>query len=282
MGTHINSKKMRLIATVTALLLWLIPSAAQSTYFIGTGSVDILDTYLSQEKFRGDVLTLLSMRENRKTITVSGQDDASTVTMPAKWSTVVQSQLQLFTAKDRDDNESMLGGTYNLMVGRYRSWTLFADRLRLQAGGVANLGVGGLYNTRNSNNPAQARLSLLVMPSAIATYDFRLLGPNFTEKFGKSRLRYEVDVPLAGIAFSPNYGQSYYEIFAQGNYDHNAVPTTFVSQPTFRQMLTLTQRIAPRLTLSIGYLGDYQQLRENNLKQHVLSHSVLLGFSKTL
>ena len=47
-------------------------------------------------------------------------------------------------------------------------------------------------------------------------------------------------------------------------------------------MLTLTQRIAPRLTLSIGYLGDYQQLRVNNLKQHVLSHSVLLGFSKTL
>ena len=282
MGTHIYIMRIRRLATVTAFLLWLTPSVAQNTYYFGSGSVNILDTYLSQEKFRGDALTFLSLGEYRKVRAVQGQDDAPTVMIPMKWSTVVQSQLQLMTAKDRDDNRSTLAGSYNLLVGRYRQWEPVYDRLRLQAGVLANVGVGFIYNTRNSNNPAQARLSLQVMPSAIATYDLRLLGSNFTKTFGRSRLRYEVDLPLIGLAFSPNYGQSYYEIFAQGNYDHNAVPTTFVSQPTFRQMLTLSQRIAPRLTLSVGYLGDYQQLRVNHLKQHVVSHSVLVGFSKAL
>ena len=272
-----------------------ITSLAQSCVQIGVGPTEVLDTYLSQEKFKGTGMTFLSLSERRGVNIIETQDgDGKPIIMPRRWSTIIQNQVNLSLTEDRDENKSMMEGTYNLFVGRYRS--LVGSPLstfHVQGGALANACLGFLYNTRNGNNPAQARIGLQLMPSGVATWNFRLFrGKSLggcslsrTRVFsdtGKASLRYELDIPLVGLAFSPNYGQSYYEIFAKDNYDHNIVPTTFVSAPNFRQQLTFSCRVSRRLSLQLGYLGDYQQLQVNNLKQHVYAHRIMIGVTKGL
>lgn len=248
-------------AKLIGLLLVASVEATAQSHLFGAGPSRILDTYLTPEHFSGKGLTYLYIRERQKP--------------ESRWSTLMEHEADLSTTSDRSESISMLEGSYNFYWGMHYNWRILDDKLRLQAGGVANANLGVLYGMLASNNPVQARASLNIMPSGIATYDLHIGRARFS-------LRYEVALPLVGIMFSPNYGQSYYEIFARGNYDHNIVPTTFVSAPTIRQLFSIDWHTGKKWDLRVGYLGNYQQAQVNNLKQHVYTHRVLIGIARSL
>ncbi|MDO4159255.1 MAG: DUF3316 domain-containing protein [Prevotellaceae bacterium] len=222
---------------------------------ISIGAVNILDTYLSPEKYTGTELRYMShtIREREG----------------SRWSRLLLHQGNVSYSNNRADNANFVAGAYTFSYGVHYNWNFLDNRLNIKAGAQADVNLGFLYSTRNSNNPAQAKLSLDISPSASATYRFRLWNRPFS-------LRYEASVPFVGIMFSPNYGQSYYEIFTQGNYDHNVVPTTLISTPSLRQMLTLDFTLN-RTTLRVGYLGDYRQSDVNSLKYHSYSNMFVIG-----
>lgn len=282
-------KKLRTLMTAACLSATMVaaaqPEPADSTLLpcpryttnallVGVGATDILDTYLSPEKYRGTALSFVSHTRREK--------DAS------PWINQFQHEGNIAYADNRSGNGATMFGAYTFRYSLLRKWTLdlWQHPLQLNAGGTVAANVGFIYNTRNGNNPANARLSLHIEP----TIGFDYPVGRATQRRGISFrpgasahypliLHYEASAPLVGVMFSPNYGQSYYEIFNRGNYDHNCVPTTIGSTPSFRQMLTLDFRLA-RTTLRVGYLGTIDQSRVNNLKTHVYTHSLMIGVVK--
>lgn len=250
------------------------PQYKTNALMIGVGYTNILDTYLSPEKYRGTSLTFLShtRRENDSTA----------------WVNQFQHEGNVAYAENRSGNGGEMAGNYTFRYSLLHKWTISLWRrpLRMLAGGTAAANIGFVYNTRNGNNPANARLSLNIEPTI--GFDYPIGRASHTRGISMHPgecahfpliLHYEASAPLFGLMFSPNYGQSYYEIFNRGNYDHNCVPTTFGSTPSFRQMLTLDLRLA-HTTWRIGYMGNYEQSHVNNLKTHTYTHSIVIGVVK--
>jgi len=137
-----------------------------------------------------------------------------------------------------------------------------------------------VYSTRNGNNPAQAHLALAGAASFVADYALPRVEGRWRWIVPGS-VRYELQVPLVGLQFSPRFGQSYYEIFTRGNYDHNVVFTTPFNAPSMRQMVTADFRISAHSALRLGYRADIQQSKLHDLKFHEWSHLFVLGFVKS-
>lgn len=225
---------------------------------IGWGCVDMLDTYLSPERYKGWQVNYLSH-------TIHEREDR-------RISTLSVHQGSFAHADNRAGNANEMQAMYRFAYAWHYNWHFLNRHLNVKAGGMLNTHLGMLYNARNSNNPMQAEVGLNVAPSVMASYRFSIKNKPLT-------VRYEADAPLLGMMFSPNYGQSYYEIFSEGNYDHNVVFTHPINALSLRQMLTLDFSLY-KTTFRIGYLGDYKQAHVNHLRYHTYSHVLVLGIVK--
>ena len=224
---------------------------------VGAGKTNVYDTYLSPLEYRGPELRFMheSMRMTRL---MGGRVSAQRIVQVNASST---------------DNISKSGKSYSGMF----NWTYALhyqynvdDRLKILFGPMLDLNGGFIYNTRNSNNPAQAKVYGSIDASAMAIYKLRIGRYPMT-------LRYQANLPFIGVMFSPEYGQSYYEIFSLKHSGKNVLFTSFHNAPTVRQMLTLDFPIGKTI-MRVGYLCDIQQAKVNNLKSHFYSHNFMIGF----
>lgn len=152
-----------------------------------------------------------------------------------------------------------------------------SGRLTLEAGPMAEAYAGGIYNEHDGNNPAQAKASVTLNAALRASLRFRLLRR-------EALARYTLSVPLLGMAFSPAYGQSYYEAFGLGHYDHNIVLAHPANMPSMRHLLSVDLPLRPSRSatcIRLGYAADIMQSRFNGLRYHAYSHTFLIGVTRT-
>ncbi|MBQ8047366.1 MAG: DUF3316 domain-containing protein [Prevotella sp.] len=228
-------------------------------YMLGIGPANVLDTYLSPETYKGSAVSLSSVDRRLRF-------DTETRTY-RKWQHQSTWQVSLNMASNRANNADYLGGS---LAFQY-DWLRRVNRY-LAVGPMVEAFLGGLYNTRNGNNPAQLYAQAEAGVTLLAEKSFSFLNKNFG-------IDYEASLPFLGATFSPQYGQSYYEIFTRGNYDHNIAVTSPFNALSLRQRISLDFRLG-RHVFRIGYMGNYRQREVNNLKYHDYDHQLLLGYTK--
>jgi hypothetical protein len=108
--------------------------------------------------------------------------------------------------------------------------------------------------------------------SALAIYEFRIKRHPLT-------LRYQVETPFVGVMFSPNYDQSYYEIFSLGNTSDVITLASFHNKRALRNYLTLDFPVGG-WTIRAGYFGNLYFTHIKELERSIVINSFMLGFVK--
>jgi hypothetical protein len=227
----------------------------------GLGYSNILDTYLSTQEYKG-----IDFRTSRETMRM---------TNIGKGNVSLQNFLQadFSFGKNRVDNNNTLAGMVNWNYGLHYQFKL-SDNFKLLAGGLGDTNLGFIYNLRNSNNPASLRAYINLDASAMAIWRFHVKKKTLV-------LRYQLNTPILGVMFSPEMGESYYEIFSLGHYSGTIKLTSIHQQPSLRQFLSLDIPIGQQ-QIRLTYLGDLQQSHINNIKTHSYSHIFMIGFVKRI
>lgn len=227
---------------------------------IAVGGANVLDTYLSPLEYKGtDVRFISSVLRTRA----------------CEWDLQYNHEGNISFTHNPADNANTMSGHYDFAFAMMHRWELMQGKLTLRAGGLADFNIGFAYNMRNSaNNPAQGYASLAIGTAGMATYNLKIGRKVYP-------ITYDVKLPLIGMMFSPAFGQSYYEIFNQGDYDHNVQCFT-VGTPSIRQQLSVDIPVSQSVAVRAGYLCDIRQATPNNLKQHTYINSFLIGFIKKL
>lgn len=238
-------------------------SAADSirthSFVLGIGSSHQLDTYLSPLNYTGYQVSLL--RETLRMTRLANRR----ISFQSLWQGTFS----------QTSNISRTATDWGFHIGYdalwHYNWTP-VQGLRLMAGGAIGTDAGVLYNSRGGNNPAQGRVNVDISASVMAIYKFRLWRQDLS-------LRYQANMPLMGVMFSPQFGQSYYEI-GTGNANGNVC----FSQPgnafSLWQQFTVDIPVGKYVVIRTGYLCDIRQSHMHGIKMHDRSHSFMIGFVK--
>lgn len=230
---------------------------ALSSTMVGVSQANVYDSYLSPLEYTG--IQAHIVYEHLRQLKGRGQ----------RWHQQWLAQAYLGELDTGLFYQAMLNANY----GWFYRLTPIQQNFQCWLGPQADIQLGALANQRNSNNPAQAKASVGLDASGMAIYRFRLGQIPFIA-------RYQLSLPLVGAQFSPEYGESYYEIFVLGSRGKHLLLTHPLNALSARHLLSLDFPLA-HWNLRVAYLWEARQSTTNHIRQHQYAHAFLIGITRS-
>lgn len=239
------------IDTTTAVAL---PRYAlvNSCTMVGIGSLSVTDTYLSPQPYDGLSLSVLSEKIQNTSLIDNRM--------------LLQQQLGLMAGLTRSPLKTSKEYVALLRYHLSGYYPFVEDQSYRLLGGVGwDTQLGGIYNVRNSNNPGSAKAQTNLTLQGIAFYSVN-----------KLTFRWQIDVPVAGIFFGPNFGQSYYEMFSLNNRRQTVHFGSLHNHFAVRQLLTADLSFSG-VTFRVGYQYDFRQQKAHHHTSRMNQHQLMCG-----
>lgn len=236
-----------------------IPLTYQSS-LIGLGTSHVYDSYLSPLKYSGLNIGLLYEQ-----MRMMGWGNGN-----------FSSQHQFFFDYSYTENKTKTAFDqtglieYNYAVP-YRF--NLNENFQVFAGPQAGVLLGFIYNSRNGNNPASAKVNVNLGLSGIAAYKLMI-------KSQPIRFRYQLSLPVLGSMYSPQFGESYYEIVKYWeNIEKRFYLSSFHNHFTVKNILSVEFPLN-RVTIRATLVNSFYQTKINDLITQWRSNTFYLGVSK--
>lgn len=229
----------------------------ESNYIVSAGSAQAISTYLSPLKYSGSVYgisgewnKIFNHCNDRLRMAFEADITYSDMLNPSKMGSMLGLQARF-------------GWGLQVRFMPHPKW-------EVSVGGMAGIEGGALYLIRNGNNPVTALADFGIDIAAAVRYNFRLGSVPV-------QVRDELRVPTASIFFSPQYGESYYEIWL-GNHDGLAHGGWWGNRPGLDNRLTARFKLG-NASLIVGYRFALNTYKANHLATQIISNSAMLGIS---
>ena len=235
------------------------PRSVNEATMISLGSRYVKNTYLSDVGYDGVGIGVTNER-----MRLIGD----------RWSQRRTFRINLASIRNPAGTSSGYAAFIDYSYSLHRRLETSVDGLRLLVGGTGRYLLGTAYRSQGGNNPAALHVEGDLRLSAAILYSFDL---------GRRRypitVRWQADLPLVGVFFSPHYGQSYYEIFTLGHRAGTLRLGSLHNRFALRSLLTADVPVGP-WTMRIGYEADVYQSHTNGIRTHYFGSSILLGVAK--
>lgn len=228
-----------------------------SVFTAGVGPASSLDSYLSDVSYTGINASL------------GYEHLQATGFSPRRWVRQLAISADFRHMKNPARNRKAYTVGLTARWGMMHRWSgVFTPGLSLFAGASTGIDCQVEYRPSNSNNLLAVHAEWDVGATAMAVYNTRLRNTPVS-------LRYQAEVPVVGVLYSPQYDESYYEMYV-GNRSGLAHFASWGCRFAITNSVFADFRLGSTI-LRIGYQNRYYSSSVSHISYRRSTHSFIVG-----